>query len=165
MNARHTAWGEPCQNSKGTMFFNLLIDNRLVLLNDERKTHYCIRTGTSTLIDLSVASSSILPDFETTVIECRYGSDHHPVSIVKLPPPEIGEPSFRFKTEKADWEEFKRLTKNFKKLENPSDINDNVEHLTQYILEAARASIPIATGRDNGKVPVPWWNENCQRAH
>ena len=165
MNARHTAWGEPCQNSKGTMFYNLIVDNHLGLLNEEQKTHYCTRTGTSTLIDLSIASSSALPDFEAVVSECRYGSDHHPVAIMKRPPPVIGEPSLRFKTEKADWNEFKALTENYEKPESSSSINSNVEHLTQFILEAARASIPIATGRENGKIPVPWWDGNCEKAH
>ena len=164
MNARHGIWGEPVQNTKGSTFYRLLLEQNLSLLNDEEKTCYSAQHNTSTLIDLSIASALAFPDFTASVIECRHGSDHHPVKIQKNPPPEVGEPSFRFKTEKADWTKFKLLTE-ISSDPHDMDIDQRVEYLTKFLLDAAEDSMPVSTGLANGKIPVPWWNLDCDRAH
>ena len=102
MNAHHGLWGEPTENRKGKIFADLLLNQDITLLNDNQKTHYSIQHDTSTLIDLSIASPTSFPDFTASVVECRHGSDHHPIKIQKLATPEIGVPSLRFKIEKAD---------------------------------------------------------------
>ena len=165
MNARHSLWGEPTNNAKGETFEQLLTEEDIVLLNDQHKTHYSMQNNTSTLIDLSISSASACLDFTTTVVECRHGSDHHPVIINKTTIPDISEPSLRFKTEKADWVKYDQLTNNYAQEDPTADIDEKVAHLTQFILEAAKSAIPISYGRRNGKVPLPWWNDTCKKVH
>ena len=165
MNARHSLWGEPTNNPKGNLFEELLIEEDLALLNDQHKTHYNIQNDTSTLIDLSISSANACLDFSASVVECRHGSDHHPVKIEKTEIPVIAEPSLRFKTEKANWTKFNQLTDNFSPADQTADINEKVAHLTKFILETAEASIPISYGRRNGKIPLPWWDNSCKEAH
>ena len=165
MNAHHGLWGEPTENRKGKIFADLLLNQDITLLNDNQKTHYSIQHDTSTLIDLSIASPTSFPDFTASVVECRHGSDHHPIKIQKLATPEIGEPSLRFKIEKADWQKFEQMTSNYNKPQHDLNINERVDHLTNYILEAARASIPVSGLRNNGKIPLPWWSDECNRVH
>ena len=165
MNARHSLWGEPTSNAKGDIFEQLLTEEDIVLLNDQHKTHYSMQNNTSTLIDLSISSASACLDFNTTVVECRHGSDHHPVILNKTSIPEISEPSLRFKTEKADWVKYDQLTKDYVQEDPTTNIDEKVAHLTQFILEAAKSAIPISYGRKNGKVPLPWWSDACKNVH
>lgn len=165
MNARHSLWGEPTCNAKGNLFAELLVEEDIALLNDVHKTHFNIQNDISTLIDLSISSTSAYLDFSTSVVECRHGSDHHPVIIEKTEIPDIAEPSLRFKTEKADWTKFAQLTNNYRQQGTGEDINRKVANLTRFILEAAEAAIPISYGRRNGKIPLPWWNDSCKEAH
>ena len=165
MNARHSMWGEPTENAKGKLFEKLILEQRLFLLNDHEKTHYNIQNNVSTLIDLSLTSTDAYPDFSASVLECAYGSDHHPIKIEKLSTPEIGQPSYKFKTEKADWIKFSQCTENYSKLSPDTDINVQVDHLTEFLLEAAREAIPVSMGGANNKIPLPWWNNECEAVH
>ena len=167
MNARHPTWGEPteCTNNNGRIFDGLLEDLPIALLNSEEKTHYSIQHGTSALIDLSIVSIGLLTDFTATVAESTHGSDHFPVLLNKPTVTLSDEPSLKFKTEKADWETFREMTNRYPTTEGEIDINRKVDDLTKFILEAAQATIPISMGSKNGKIPVPWFNEECKRVH
>ena len=165
MNARHSLWGEPTCNARGNLFAELLIEEDIALLNDVHKTHYNSQNNVSTLIDLSISSVGACLDFSASVVECRHGSDHHPVKIGKTEIPDIAEPSLRFKTEKADWPKFTQLTNGYEQQTPTTDINEKVTDLTRFILAAAEAAIPISYGRRNGKIPLPWWNDSCKEVH
>ena len=164
MNARHFMWGESTHNHRGNLFQKIIVEQNLTLLNDDEKTHYSIQNGTSTLIDLSIASASAYPDFNANVIECRYGSDHHPIEIKKQASPEVGEPTTRFKTEKANWEIFIDATKHYTAPEH-ADIDEQVEHITHFFQEAAKSSMPTAIRRANQKPPLHWLDAKCKEAH
>ena len=162
MNARHSLWGEPIDNEKGKLFERLLSHQDISLLNSDNPTHFQVQTGTYTTIDLSICSDDCLLDFTHDVKTNLHGSDHYPMLIRKIPPPELDEPSYRFKTEKANWLKFKDLTNNY----TPPDTNnvdELVDHLNTFIISAAKESIPISEGT-NGKIPVPWWNDECRDA-
>ena len=165
MNARHSLWGEEVNNTKGNLFENLLTKYDISLLNYTDKNHYNTQNNVSTLIDLSVSSASALPDFTATVVECRHGSDHHPIKITKNDEQEVGEPSQKFKTEKADWVKFKNLTENYQNHPQHETIDAYVESITEFILEAAKNSIPISFGGKANKKPIPWWDEECKKIH
>ena len=164
MNAKHPTWGEPANNN-GRIFDQLLSEHDIALLNAETKTHFSIQHGTYSLIDLSIVNIEAITDFTCLVGENRYGSDHFPVVIEKPTIHLDEEAPLRFKTEKADWPEFKNRTKNYPSYPNNADINQKVDHLTNFILEAAYASIPTSSRPGNGKIPVPWFNEECRRVH
>ena len=159
MNARHHLWGEEIDNQKGKFFEELLIEEDLILLNNNEPTHYHIQTNSYTTIDLSIVSSDCYLDFNYKILSSLHGSDHYPISIDKIIAQEAGEPSNRFKTEKADWAKFNRLTNNFIQADL-NNINEETDQLTSFIIQAARNSIPMSNRRSN-KTPVPWWNTDC----
>ena len=107
------------------------------------------------MIDLSIASIDCLPDFNCEVLEYLHGSDHYPITVRKNAAPEIGEPSLRFKLEKADWVKFRESSKNYSDPEASANIDEKVDKLTNFILEAAKSAIPVSLGRGVNKIPVP----------
>ena len=163
MNARHQLWGEEQDNTKGKIFEELLTDEDIILLNNNEPTHYHIQTNSYTTIDLSIASSDCFLDFSQKILPNLHGSDHYPIMINKILAQRLGEPSNRFKTEKADWIKFNELTSNFSS-ENPDNINQETDELTSFIIQAARQSIPISN-RTSNKTPVPWWNTDCTNCY
>ena len=166
MNARHERWGDEnprVSNAKGAIFDELLLDQDIDLLNEDQNTHYSVQHGTSSLIDLSLASADCFPDFECAVLPDRHGSDHYPIIIEKHPTPELGEPSLRFKTEKADWSKFKNLTAKFSKPDGQYDIDEEVDYLTTFMLNAASEAIPVSKTPTKRKIPVPWFNARCRQ--
>ena len=165
MNARHSLWGEAINNTKGNIFEKLLTKYDISLLNDEAKTHYNAQNDIHTLIDLSIISASALPDFIATVIECRHGSDHHPIKINQNYAQKTDEPSLKFKLEKADWKKFKSLTEHYNSEIEFQTVDAHTENLTKFILEAAKNSIPVSRGGKPNKIPAPWWDEECRKLH
>ena len=166
MNARHERWGDEnprVPNAKGAIFDELLLDQDIDLLNEDQNTHYSVQHGTSSLIDLSLASADCFPDFECAVLPDRHGSDHYPIIIEKHPIPELGEPSLRFKTEKADWSKFKNLTAKYSKPDGQYDIDEEVDYLTTFMLNAASEAIPVSKTPTKRKIPVPWFNARCRQ--
>ena len=139
MNARSRLWGETIDNEKGMMFERLLLNEDIMLLNSENPTHYHQQTGTYTTIDLSICSSDCFIDFSHQVTDNLRGSDHYPIKIEKTLIPEIGEPSFRYKTEKGDWPKFRNLTSSYCEPNFQTNINELVDHLTSFFYECCPA--------------------------
>ena len=164
MNARHHLWGEPVDNEKGKLFERLLLEEDISLLNSESPTHYHQQTNTFTTIDLSICSSDCYPDFTHQVTDSLRGSDHYPILLDKIQTPEAEEPNLRFKTERADWKKFKLLTNNYIPPESTENIDETIEHLNSFIMQAATESIPLSKGKRN-KIPIPWWNDTCKKVH
>ena len=163
LNARHPRWGEPISNDKGNIVEKILMEQDIALINDSDKTHYSIQHGTSTLIDLSLCSIDCFPDFLHCVNEDLHCSDHYPIKISTTTSIITGEPSFKFLVKKADWKKFKTLTANYLQPNVESSIDEEVENITSYLLNAAKESIPISSGMKNNKTPIPWWNEECKK--
>ena len=164
MNARHPLWGEPVANAKGNILENILINQDLSLINYHDKTHLSIQHSTKTLIDLSIASSDCQSDFTHLVSESRHGSDHYPIKLSRTTAPKLGEPSLKFKIEKADWSKFTKLTSKYKETPANTSIEISVDHITSFLIEAAKESIPMSGGRQKKKIPIPWWNRECETA-
>ena len=165
MNAKHPTWGEYPSNNTGRIFDKLLEDGDFMLLNSETKTRLHIQNGTRTLIDLSIASARIAPDFTCTVDdEQQRGSDHYPI-VIENPAVRVDrERPMKFVTERADWEEFGRNTQNYTAPAGESGVNEKVESITNFLIQAAKKAIP-ETGGLPGKVPVPWFDDECRRVH
>ena len=64
--------------------------------------------------------------------------------------------------ERADWDQFHKLTE-IQSLSLDQDIDDLTVTLTEIIINAAEASIPVSGGNPT-KTPTPWWNEECKTA-
>ena len=164
MNAKHYSWGEEENNSRGRIFEQLMNETDLCLLNDTEKTHYSSQNNSYSLIDLSFSSADIFPDFTCSVLPLLHGSDHFPIVIEKFSIPEVGEPLSRFKTEKADWDKYRKITGTYHPTASIS-IDGAVEEITTFIIDAATASIPVSRNEQNKKTPVPWWTPDCKSVY
>lgn len=55
--------------------------NEIILLNNGAITHFELRSGLHTIIDLSFASISIACDSDWMAMEDNYDNDHYPIII------------------------------------------------------------------------------------
>ena len=163
MNARNELWGDTVTNQRGTMFENILLSNDISILNSQYPTHYHVQTGTSSIIDLALCSSDCLLDFNHRVTDDLRGSDHFPILIEFTAAEFIPLYPARFKTERADWEEF-YLQTSIGDTPETLTVDERSYKLENALINAAERSIPRSTGRP-GKIPVPWWNSECQLAY
>ena len=63
LNAQNTMWHCNSTNAKGRIIEKILQDQNISQLNDYSPTHYTNHTNTTSVIDLGLCSSNILPDF------------------------------------------------------------------------------------------------------
>ena len=54
---------------------------------------------------------------------------------------------------------------NYINISPTATIDEKVHAITEFIVEAAKISIPISKGAQNGKIPLPWFNEECKKVH
>ena len=165
-NARSPSWGDSVTNQHGRKIENLLLRSDTLILNDGGATHFHVQNATESCIDLSLSSPDITNDFEWSVSDDLYGSDHFPVKLHKIDPANINQPIAKYNLDKADWSKFKSSTivPNCDFNQN-LDINRLVERFTNLIITAADASIPKKNSDGNYKYPMPWWCEECREAH
>jgi hypothetical protein len=157
MNAKSLIWGNDATDERGRMFEELLLDCSISVLNDYSPTHFHIQTGSHSSIDLSICSSDCVLDFEFTVLEDLYDSDHFPIFLKVGRQFKMFEQPERFKIKDADWELFYELT-NMDQPNQIQDINQQLAILEECIIDAAMLSIPLKGGLYK-KPPVPWFDD------
>ena len=160
-NARNTLWGDTAVNRRGQAIEEVLLENDVILLNSNQPTHFHIQTNTYSNIDLSMASADSVTDFSYNVLEDLHGSDHYPIKIDALQTTQSYQNPIRYNLNKADWAQYKDLTKM-----NPiaeSSAEDILEHIENKIIQAADTAIPT-TSPNPRKPPIPWFNEDIKQA-
>ena len=67
----------------------------------------------------------------------------------------MGEPSYKFITEKADWAKFWTLTEGLRLDDQHLTIDEKVDMLKKFIIDAAESSIPVSSGGKEIKFLCP----------
>ena len=80
-NAHHGLWYSSGEDSRGKMIENVLMENNLICLNDQRPTYYRVHDQVATNIDLSILSSNVCLDYSWNVLPYLYGSDHYQIIL------------------------------------------------------------------------------------
>ena len=161
LNARHPLWGDDFTNTRGRMMEIIINSGPVCILNDGTPTHLHTQTDTLSCPDLSVCSADIAADYLWKVHDDLHGSDHFPILLTSTRYREkIGTPRFRFN--KADWTRF--AVESFCRLRAADfeTVDEACSHLQRVILDAAIKTIP-KTGRPRDR-PMPWWNDDLERA-
>ena len=87
-----------------------------------------------------------------------HGSDHFP-ALLKLHEAQDITSVPSFNTERVDWALFRTLAAT-----QGCNNTDNINQLTDYVIDcalaAANAAIPRKSG--NRRRPMPWWNAECK---
>ena len=102
------------------MIEDLLLKHNLSILNDGLNTYLHPATGSSSAIDLSIASPSLFLDFSWEVVTDLHGSDHFPICIhsyTTAPPVTNG----TWKLAKANWTTFSSKASSDLKRNHPND--------------------------------------------
>ena len=128
------------------MIEDLLLKHNLSILNDGSNTYLHPATGSSSAIDLSIASPSLYLDFSWEVITDLHGSDHFPICIqsyTTAPPVTNG----TWKLSKADWTTFSSKASSDLVQNYSNDLEDPIEHFTDILTNIANSTIPKSKPR------------------
>lgn len=158
-NAKHTQWGNPINDRRGKIILELTESLDITILNDKQQTRMDPHSGTTSAIDLTIASVELLPKISIEVDRDPRGSDHFPIHVRSFHiPPEI---SFRpkWKYDLADWNKFQDLVS----ISIPPNNHPSIDNISEAIISAAIESIPRSSGKPARKV-VPWWNSDVYKA-
>ena len=145
-NAHSTLWGCSKTDLRGKMIEDLLLKHNLSILNDGSNTYLHPATGSSSAIDLSIASPSLYLDFSWEVITDLHGSDHFPICIqsyTTAPPVTNG----TWKLSKADWTTFSSKASSDLVQNYSNDLEDSIEHFTDILTNIANSTIPKSKPR------------------
>ena len=158
-NARHTQWGESTCSRWGNIIEKLVDDNDLIIMNDGSPTRYDVFHNTSSAIDLTICSSSLVLDYQWSVDRHLHGSDHFPIHLKYVknqPSPCLP----KWKCAEADWRSYNRSLKLEMNKNHFSLPTDAYDYLTNMITEKASEYIPKTSGNPRRPV-VPWWSKEC----
>jgi ribonuclease HI/exonuclease III len=160
-NARSTLWYENEDNPRGTMIVEVIAENDVFILDEDKNTHMSRRIGTlDSHIDLSICSTELLSLFKWDVQTDTRGSDHYPITISSIEK-ENTKGCPRWCINKADWPQFKELTDI--EVNNCENAQEALNHLKTSITEAASETIPRSKGGIRKSTPI-WWNRQCKVA-
>ena len=159
-NAHNTLWSSDHTDPAGRVLEEILQVNDLSLLNTT-----CPTRGKSVL-DLTIAHSEIMLDFQSEVISSKHSSDHHPVLISFTSDLNETERIPRWNVKKADWSTFKYMStaeitpELFLSEEEKGE--DKMEVFTRKLIEIATDTIPQTSPHHQYKASKPWWDDECQ---
>jgi len=145
-NAHSTLWGCSKTDLRGKMIEDLLLKLNLSILNDGSNTYLHPATGSSSAIDLSIASPSLYLDFSWELVTDLHGSDHFPICIqsyTTAPPVTNG----TWKLSKADWTTFSSKASSDLVQNYSNDLEDSIEHFTDILTNIANSTIPKSKPR------------------
>jgi hypothetical protein len=126
------------------MIAELIEENNCTVLNTGTGT-YIKQDGSMSHLDVTIATNNLAAKSNWTVYDESWGSDHLPIIKTMNEPPQYEETmSEKWLFKKADWINFKIKceTEITEKLIS-SNADDSTEKITNAILEAARANIPV----------------------
>ena len=97
-NAHSPEWGggggDSRRDGRGKLIESLLADTDLILLNSKTPTFLHSAYHTTSAIDLAVASPTIALDFQWSVHDDLYGSDHFPIFLTSYTEADTTRPAF-----------------------------------------------------------------------
>ncbi|XP_035233969.1 uncharacterized protein LOC118205796 [Stegodyphus dumicola] len=162
-NGHSQLWGSRDTNPRGRQIEQMIEDHCLCLLNNGQDTYFHAPTRTFHALDLAICSPSLLPFCTFSVGDDPHNSDHFPIFVTFARAgmsPVVRPPNFIF--ERADWELFSSLAELTDEVVNDVPVDDAVKAITDIIIQAATASIPLTSAKPP-KYSKPWWNQECQK--
>ena len=161
-NSHHTVWGCVDVNSRGRLLENFILRTSLCILNTGAGINISLPSGSTSVLDLSIASPQLVNSFEWTVDEDPLGSDHFPIWLHYQGSPILGSRPQRWNLKKADWKTFEENAQRvFGYHYNKPPVS--IETFTSLLLESTTECVPRTAGSPR-RIPVPWWTQECRDA-
>lgn len=158
LNCHHPILRSNRTNRMGKIIERLLDQNEISLLNNETGTRYNTNTNETSSPDITLCSSELAIRLEWSVLEERFGSDHYPVVVEDTIPVNI-QRTRRPALQRADWSLFRQVALTMQPA--GSNLDEMLISFEKIIHDASIEAIPFTRG-GIGRIPVPWWNENCK---
>src|ERR1043165_2452631 len=173
-NAHNKLWGCSETNNRGIIIEEILTENNSVVLNTGQSTHIASnQSNSNSVIDLSISSQDIALNASHYVTNSNMGSDHY-ATITTVNEEAIIEHSLSmhlWKLKKADWKNYKELSKFSLNKDVLVDKNsdDTFNNLVDCITCLANQSIPrknLKNRKSKNKKfkTLPYWNDKCSEA-
>lgn len=131
-------------------------------MNNGKPTHFSIRNGTFSAIDLTLTNTSLSPLLEWDVHDDLCSSDHFPI-IMKFPT--VNAPSFSTKKylfDKTNWETYQNFTDIVSLSYEDTNLHTKLNILYDTIRNAVNLTIPSKQTIHKNR-QVPWWSEKIAR--
>jgi hypothetical protein len=139
-NAKHIVWGSDINNDRGVFIHYLSSLLNLSLLNSGANTHFCLTSGTSSALDLTLCGPGLSTHLEWSVLCDLHDSDEFPVNvhIASSRVSESRHPNWILK--KAYWMCFSQSIQ----LDNEQfpDVDSVVDHFANAVFQVAAMNIP-----------------------
>ena len=166
LNAYSPIFGANSTDTRGRALEDLIDENNLVVLNTGAGTHI-LSDGSTSHLDVAIASSNIARLINWSVHCDTLGSDHLPVFINLHDPAVIdGSPLPHWAYKRAKWDGFKT---DCRQLLTTDIINEDIpascNRLVNGIISAAEANIPVVKSKhDSRHKYAPYWSDECSEA-
>ena len=156
-NAHHPLWGSTYSSPRGDVLVDIFNMRNLCVLNDGSTTFIRDHNNYTSFLDLSVVDPTIVLDFNWSVLEDTYCSDHFPI-LLNSSSTDKEDYQEKFNLKKANWSVFEencrgRIRDEAIFLENTSP----VESFTQILNDVVNECIPKSK-MTNRRTKVPWFN-------
>lgn len=166
-NVHHTLWGSHHCDNNSSYLLDLLDRVNLCIVNDGSSTRRVSPIQNPSVVDLTLASPSIISLLTWKVLPNSYGSDHFPLLISiesfipSLPPPS---PLLKYNLSRADWNNYSLATSAHVSALPPvtdNNFSNAYNNFVSALLQSANDHIPMKNS-SRQKVPSPpWWDSEC----
>ena len=144
---------------------DLLQSLDLACLNSNIPTFERFDTRSSTCVDISLCSTSLIGEFSWNRSAFLCGSDHYPIILTHLSPSPSPKPYSSWRYSRADWKAFHDSTyfPYLPAVERFPSIREAYDIFSHIITCAATAHIPRSS--PSKRPATPWWTQECARAN
>ncbi|GFW48630.1 reverse transcriptase domain-containing protein [Trichonephila clavipes] len=156
LNAKNSSWGSRTLDLKGSQIEDLLCDNNLSILNDNRSTYLSKNKGTTSALEITAINHQTASQATWKILKIAI-SDHFPIitSINQRVDGTIQiKRSWNFR--KANWGKFTSELETLCSLSSPHTLDERLQSFASHIIAAEKRSIPRVKRRDDW---VPFWKD------
>lgn len=167
-NGHHAAWSYKT-DTRGRLIAEASIDHNFVYLNDGEHTRFAMHNGEAVLSapDITFASSDIALDFDWSVTNECFGSDHRLVLLKLHDLFSYVPPSSKRNIKSADWHLYEQeVGASCVDFALNNDLQDCYDRLLVAINSAADKAIPYTRFPENPHskfTPKSWWNQDLSK--
>ena len=160
-NGHSLLWGSSDTDLRGEEIENFISKNDICLMNDKSKTFLDSGKGTFSSLDLSLCHPSLYLDYNWSVCQDQYGSDHFPI-IIESNQSTREDHNPKWKLNKANWDLFQTLCDESLTNTTLSESSDPIDNFTSSHIDISEKCIPKTS--TNPKKSNPWYNDDCKEA-
>lgn len=168
-NSHGTGWGEPKDDNRSTLIYNLCDNFNLTILNTGEVTRIARPPREGSRLDLSLCSRTLSLDCTWKVIQDPHGSDHLPIVTNIANGPRSPEPvNIQYDlTRNIDWKNYASIVSEGFEMVSQLPPLEEYEFIASLIHRSAveAQTKPIPTSNTRKHPPSLWWDDECSKVY